>query len=45
MTGNTVEFVAEHDIKAMQEHSGYEEVEAVKKENKPKKNFFKSDED
>ena len=41
MTGNTVEFDAEHDIKAMQEHSGYEEVEAVKKETK--KTFFKSD--
>jgi hypothetical protein len=44
-TGNTVEFHAEHDVKAMQEHPGYEEVKEVKKESKPKKKFFKSDED
>jgi aspartyl aminopeptidase len=43
ISGNTVEFHAEHDVKAMQDHSGYEEV---KEENKPKKKkIFKTDED
>lgn len=44
ISGNTVDFHAEHDVKAMREHPGYTEVtEVVKKEVKSKKTFFKSD--
>ena len=44
ISGNTVEFVADHDVKAMREHPGYTEVtvpvKEEKKEVKSKKSFF-----
>lgn len=45
-TGNTVEFTADHDIKAMTKHPDYEVVtESKPKESKKKQSIFSSEED
>ena len=43
-TGNTVEFIAEHDVEAMKQHPDYEVV-TESKTTKKKKSFFSSEEE